>query len=297
MSAKDEQASPLSAPFTQTEEANEFQRILQKDFLPSQRESVFGTAEKLIEIAKARPSLIHEDSSETLQAVIADLDKRISQQLNKVLHHQEFQALEGSWRGLDHLVSNTESGAMLKLKVLDVSKAELGNALRAGAAWDQSAIFKKIYGEYDKPGAYPFGCMIGDYSFDNSPRDISILEGMAKIGAASHCPFIAAAAPRLLGLESWERVNDRRDIATIFQTPDYARWNSLRQSDDARFLGLTLPRFLARDPYSERTVHSEPGQFVFEEEVQGADHSKYLWANAAYAMGANIAKAFALYGW
>lgn len=289
----------ISKPTTGTEAAEDatFTTMLKKDYLPDQYPAVREGAKALEDYVTTKPHLIGDESGETLQASIADLDREISEQINEVLHHPEFQELESAWRGLFYLVNNTETSGTLKIRVLDVEKSELGNSLRPGTAWDQSTIFRKIYGEYDTAGAYPFGCIIGDYQFDGSPKDLNIMEGMAKIGAASHCPFIAAAAPGLLGLKSWEEVNDRNELATIFQTPGYEKWNSLRESADSRFLALAMPRFLARDPYSAQTVHSAPGQYVFEEKVDGVDHSKYLWANAAYAMGANISRAFAENGW
>lgn len=302
-----EKDSIISTPAVQEGSAasQDFARLL--GLLPvtevpeDQQDGVSAAAALVVEFAKKNPHLIKDDSSETLDAFINDLNQRISGQLNKVMHHPEFQELEGSWRGLAHLVSNTETGPDLQIKVLNVRRDELGKELKSNAAWDQTVIYDKIYGEFDQPGAFPFGCIIGDYAFGNTPKDISILEGMAHIGAAAHAPFIAAAAPSALGLKSWEELEtikrNKIKIATIMGSKGYEEWRALREQDDSRFLGLTLPRFLARHPYSASTVHAAPTEYVFEEKVDGHDQSKYLWANSAYAMGANIARAFAEHGW
>ena len=162
--------------------------------------------------------------------------------------------------------------------------------------WDQSPLFKKIYEEeYGTPGGAPYGCLIGDYSFDHSPPDVEMLLSISQICSASHTPFIGAAAPTLMNMDTWQELMDPRDITKIFQTPDYAPWRSLRNSEDSRYLGLTMPKTLSRLPYGAKTNPVE--DFDFEEDTEGADHSKYVWSNAAYAMGANINRAFKLHGW
>ncbi len=181
---------------------------------------------------------------------------------------------------------------------LNVSKKDVGKTLKKfkGTAWDQSPLFKQIYeAEYGTIGGEPFGCLIGDYAFDHSPPDVEILSGMAQIAAGAHAPFFAAAAPKLMNMETWRELADPRDLTKIFQTPDYAPWRSLRESDDSRYIGLTMPRNLARIPYGSKTNPVE--EFAFEEDVEGADHNKYVWSNAAYAMGVNINRSFKLYGW
>src|SRR3546814_768208 len=187
---------------------------------------------------------------------------------------------------------------MLKIRVMNVSKRELGRTLKKfkGTAWDQSPVFKKVYEEeYGQFGGEPYGCLIGDYHFDHSPPDVELLGEMAKIAAAAHAPFVTAAAPSLMQMDSWQELANPRDLTKIFQTPEYAAWRSLRESEDARYIGLTMPRFLARLPFGAKT---EPvDEFGFEEDTEGADSSKYVWANSAYAMGANIHRAFKLYGW
>jgi len=252
----------------------------------------------LAQQAVSEANLISDDAFFTLQAMISEIDKRLSDQVNEILHHEEFQKVEGTWRGLHYLVSNSETDAMLKVQVLNINKKELHSELRShkGAFWDQSAIFRKLYeNEFGTAGGEPFGALIGDYYFDHGPQDIELLREMAKIGAAAHAPFISAAAPGLMGFESWQELPEPRDIAEKFTATEYAAWRSLRDSEDSRYVGLTMPRVLSRLPYGEKTEPVE--EFAFEEETEAGDHSKYTWMNAAYAMGANINRAFKLYGW
>jgi type VI secretion system protein ImpC len=187
---------------------------------------------------------------------------------------------------------------MLKIRFMNISKLELGKTLKRfkGTAWDQSPLFKRIYeDEYGTPNGQPYGALIGDYSFNHTPPDVEILQGMAQIAAASHAPFISAADPTVMNMDSWQQLSDPRDLTKIFQTAEYAPWRSLRESEDSRYVGLTMPRFLSRLPYGAKT--NPVDEFAFEEDVEGADHSKYTWANSAFAMGTNITRAFKLYGW
>jgi type VI secretion system protein ImpC len=234
----------------------------------------------------------------TIEAIIAALDAKLTEQVNKILHHPDYQKLESAWRGLHYLVTNTETDEMLKIRVLNISKRELANTLKKfkGTAWDQSPIFKKLYEEeYGQFGGAPYGCLVGDYSFDHTPPDVELLSGIAQIAAAAHAPFIAAADPAVMQMESWQQLSNPRDLTKIFQTPEYAAWRSLRDSEDSRYIGLTMPRFLARQPYGAKT--NPVDEFAFEEDVEGTDHSKYAWANSAYAMATNITRSFKLYGW
>jgi len=231
-------------------------------------------------------------------AIVAQIDRQLAEQINLVLHHPEFQQIEASWRGLQFLVGSAETDTQLKIKVLDISKRELRLTLRKfhGTAWDQSPLFRRIYEEeYGQFGGEPYGVLIGDYEFDHRPADVQLLGALAQIAAAAHTPFIAAAAPSVMQMGSWAELANPRDLTRIFQTPEYAGWRSLRDSEDARYLGLCLPRFLARLPYGARTDPTEG--FDFEEATAGPDAQRYLWANAAYAMAANIVRAFSLYGW
>ncbi|HEV2455669.1 MAG TPA: type VI secretion system contractile sheath large subunit [Verrucomicrobiae bacterium] len=282
-------------------ELNEFESLLTKEFKPKteERKSAVQTAVRtLAEQALGTTKLISGDAIKTIEAMIAEIDKKLSEQVNKIIHHQDFRTLEGTWRGLHHLVNNTETDEMLKIRVLNISKKDVGSTIKKfkGTAWDQSPLFKKLYeDEYGTPGGQPYGCLIGDYYFDHTAPDVEILGGMAQIAAAAHAPFIAAAAPGLMGMETWQELSNPRDLTKIFQTAEYASWRSLRDSEDARYLGLAMPRFLSRIPYGAKTNPVE--DFEFEEDTEGADHNKYVWSNSAYAMGTNITRSFKMWGW
>jgi type VI secretion system protein ImpC len=297
----DGQREPESPALTATREGSEFAALLNKEFKPQSdraREEVESAVRTLAEQALAGVKLTSQDAVQNIQAIIAELDRKLSAQTNQILHHPDLQELEGAWRGLHYLVNNSETDQMLKIRVFNISKKELGKTLRRykGAAWDQSPVFKKLYeAEYGQLGGEPYGCIVGDYYFDQSPPDVELLGEMAKIGAAAHAPFIAAAAPSLFQMDSWQQLGNPRDLTKIFSTPDYAAWRSLRDSEDARYIGLTLPRFLARRPYGAK---SDPvDEFDFEEETSGAGPQNYTWANSAYAMAVNINRSFKTYGW
>lgn len=278
-----------------------FQALLKKEFRPRDEEAAdrIGDAVRtLAEQALQHTRLISDDAIRTVQALIAQLDRKLTEQVNLVLHHPDFQQLEGAWRGLHHLVNNTETDQMLKIRVLNISKNELSRTLEKfeGTAWDQSPIFKKVYTEeYSMMGGHPFGCLVGDYHFDYGPKDTKLLGNMANVCAAAHTPFISGAAPELFGMESWQELMNPRDLAKIASTPAYAKWNSLRKAEDSRYVGLAMPRVLARLPYGAKTDPVEA--FDFEEDVTGQDHHKYCWMNAAYAMAVNINRSFKMYGW
>ena len=285
----------------ETLEVNEFSSLLQREFKPKTdqaKEAVETAVRTLAEQALQYTSVISLDVIKSIESMIAAIDKKISDQLNLILHHPDFQALESAWRGLHYLINNTETDEMLKIRVMNISKKELHKTLKKfkGTAWDQSPLFKKVYEEeYGQFGGQPFGCLVGDYYFDHSPPDAELLGEMAKVAAAAHTPFLAAAAPTLMQMDSWQELSNPRDITKIFQTPEYAAWRSLRESEDSRYIGLTMPRFLARMPYGSKINPVE--EFDFEEDVEGTDHSRYAWANSAYAMAVNINRAFKLYGW
>jgi len=284
-----------------TGDASDFALLLNKEFKPQTeraRAEVEGAVRTLAAQALQGTKLTSQDAVQNIRSIIAELDRALSSQVNQILHHPDMQELEGAWRGLRHLVSNSETDQQLKIRVFNVSKKDLGKTLHRykGAAWDQSPVFKKLYeAEYGTLGGEPYGCLVGDYYFDQSAPDVELLGEMAKICAASHTPFIAAAAPSLFGMDSWQELGNPRDLAGIFSTPDYAAWRSLRESDDARYIGLALPRFLARRPYGAK---SDPvDEFDFEEQTSGAGPRNYTWANSAYAMAVNINRSFKLYGW
>ncbi len=254
--------------------------------------------ETLIELLAANPRPTAANPRRAVEALCAEIDRKLCTQINLILHHPEFQHLEASWRGLHLLVCGIETDTMLKVRVFSIGKRELARTLRKfrGTAWDQSPIFRKIYEEeYGQLGGEPFGVLVGDYEFDHHPEDVQVLADMARIAAAAHTPFITAAAPSVMQMGSWAELANPRDLTRIFQTPEYVSWRSLRESEDSRYLGLCMPRFLARLPYGARTDPVEA--FAFEEDAEGPDAASYVWANPAYAFGANVARAFQLYGW
>ncbi len=282
-------------------EGDELASLLQKEFKPKTDEARSAVEQAVLTLAQqalANTTVISPDVVKSIEAIIAVLDRKLTEQVNVILHHPDFQKLEGAWRGLHYLVNNTETDEMLKIRVMNISKADLGKTLKKfkGTAWDQSPVFKKIYEEeYGQFGGEPFGCLMGDYYFDQSPPDVELLGEIAKVSAAAHSPFIAGASPTLMQMDSWQELANPRDLTKIFLTPEYAAWRSLRESDDARYIGLAMPRFLARLPYGAKT--SPVDAFDFEEDTGAADHSRYTWANAAYAMAVNINRSFKLYGW
>ncbi len=292
-------ASPSFAGVTL--EGNDFANLLKKEFKPKSdeaRSAVEAAVQTLAQQALAHTRLIGTDTVQTIEAMIAAIDRKLSEQVNVVLHHAEFQKLESAWRGLSYMVNNTETDEFLKIRVMSISKLELGKTLRRykGTAWDQSPLFKKLYEEeYGQFGGHPFGAIVGDYHFDHSPPDVELLGEMSKIAAAGHAPFITGVAPTVMQMESWSELANPRDLTKIFTTPDYAGWRSLRESDDAKYLAMCMPRFLGRLPYGPKTSPVEA--FNFEEDTVGADHDKYAWCNAAYAMATNINRSFKLYGW
>jgi type VI secretion system protein ImpC len=244
-----------------------------------------------------------KDVVRTIKNMITAADEQISKQLAAVMHHPDFQRLEGAWRGLQYLVMQSETGESLKLRVLNCTKRELQKDLEKAVEFDQSQIYKKIYeSEFGTPGGAPYGTLIGDFEFENHPDDIGILKNISGVAAAAFCPFIAAASERMFGLERWTDLSKPRDLAKIFDTVEYTAWKSFRESEDSRFVTLTLPRTLARLPYGKNTKPID--EFEFEEVPLGkrgesisVDHEEYCWMNSAYVLGAKLTDAFAKYGW
>ena len=282
-------------------EGNDLASLLQKEFKPKSEDAksaVEVAVQTLAQQALAQTQLISTDVVASIEAMIAAIDKKLSEQINQILHHEDFQKLEGAWRGLHYMVNNTETDEQLKIRVMNVSKQELGKTLKRykGTSWDQSPIFKKVYNEeFSQFGGQPFGCLVGDYHFDQSAPDVELLGEIAKVAAAAHCPFISGASPTLMQMDSWQELVNATAPTKIFTTPDYAAWRSLRESEDSKYIGLAMPRFLSRLPYGAKTNPVEA--FNFEEDTGSADHTKYTWANAAYAMATNINRSFKEYGW
>jgi type VI secretion system protein ImpC len=284
-----------------TMEGSDFASLLKKEFKPKTEEAtsaVEKAVQTLAQQAIVSASIVSGDAVRSIESMIAALDRKITEQVNLIIHHEDFQKLESAWRGLHYLVNNTETDEQLKIRVLNVSKQDLGKTLKRfkGTAWDQSPLFKKLYEEeYGQFGGEPYGCLVGDYHFDHTAPDVELLTEMAKVAAAAHAPFVSGASPSVMQMETWQELANPRDLTKIFSTPEYAAWRSLRESDDARYLAMCMPRFLARLPYGAKT--NPVDEFAFEEDTEGADHSKYSWANAAYAMAVNINRSFKEYGW
>ena len=300
MAEKEEQVNSASA---QAEEAKEEKGILDQIL----EEGRMARDENQIEPAKDiirefvsqimdETITVSKDTEAMINARISQIDNLISKQLNEVMHNPEFQKLEGSWRGLNYLVMQSETGETMKIRVMNVSKKDLLKDMEKASEFDQSALFKKAYEEeFGMFGGEAYGALIGDYEFSNHPQDLSLLEKISQVAAAAHAPFISAASPKLFNWDSFTELGGPRDMSKVFQSVEYAKWKSFRNSDDSRYVGLTLPHILMRLPYGQETVPVE--SFDFEEDVEGAEHSKYLWGNAAYALGARLTDAFAKYHW
>jgi type VI secretion system protein ImpC len=238
---------------------------------------------------------IDRDAERMINSRIAQIDKLVSIQLNQILHNPNFQKLEGSWRGLKHLMDQSETGVMLKIKVMNCTKKELLRDFERASEFDQSALFKKVYEEeFGVYGGSPFGAIIGDYEFGKHPEDTALLEQISHVAASAHAPFVTGTAPDLLNLQSWTSLDAPRDLAKTFDTTEYAKWKSFRQSEDSRYVAMCLPRTLGRLPYGKDTKPVEG--FNYEEGVDGTDHSKYLWMNAAYSLGTRMTNSFSKYG-
>ncbi len=232
----------------------------------------------------------------TIGARIAEIDRLVTAQMNAIMHQEEFQKLEASWRGLHHLISNSLTGTMLKIRVMSVTKKELLKDFERALEFDQSSLFKKVYeDEYGMFGGAPFGAIIGDYEFSNHPQDMALLERISGVAAAAHAPFLSAANASLFGWDNFSDMTEVRDVSKIFDRVEYMKWRSFRDSEDSRYVGLTIPHVLMREPYGEATRPTET--FRFEEDVDGKDHKKYLWGNAAYALGTRLTEAFSMHGW
>lgn len=239
----------------------------------------------------------------TINKAIQAIDETLSKQVSAIMHQEKFQKIEGSWRGLHHLISNSETGSGLKIRMLNISKKELTKDLEKAVEFDQSQTFKKIYeSEFGTAGGEPYAAIIGDYEFSSHPDDIDLLSNMSNIAAAGFCPFVSAAAPQMFGFDSFTELSKPRDLEKIFDSAEYIKWRSFRESEDSRFVTLTMPRVLARLPYGQATKPVEA--FNYEEANRNEDgqhleasHDSYCWMNAAYTMGTTLSQAFSEYGW
>ena len=283
-------------------ELEEFSDILKQTIKPRSEvaaKEVDNAVVALVREALDDQTLIAEDVIDTIDAMLSKLDQKLTEQLNEVIHHQEFQTVESAWRGLAYTVNNSETDASLRVKVMNISKKELQQMFRRypGAKWDKSPLNRIVYeAEFGTLGGKPFGALVGDFYFDHSTADVSLLREMGKIAAAAHAPFISASSPELLGLDSWNELSIPPDLSEIFDTPEYAAWNGLRDSENSRYVALTMPRVLAREPYGQNS-NSVVEEFNFEEETDGHEGKKFSWMNAAHAMAVNINRAHKEHGW
>ncbi len=291
-----------AAAETQAGEVSLLDKIVQEGIRPrdeEQRKYALDLIERFVNDVMKDAKVVSKDTEAMINARIGQLDALISRQLNEIMHAPEFQKLEASWRGLHYLVHQSETGEMLKIRVLNAAKKELLKDVEKAVEFDQSALFKKVYEEeYGIFGGFPFGAFIGDYEFGGEPEDMSLLEKISNVAAAAHAPFISAANSQLFNLESYADLDKPRDLAKIFDNrkeAKYIKWRSFRESEDSRYVGLVMPHILLRQPYGSDTVPVEA--FNFEEDVDGKDHQKYLWGNAAYALGSRLTDAFAKYSW
>lgn len=280
---------------------DEFSDLLEKDFRVSESDSdkLQGLVSNLALAAteRAGATTISSNAVKSIKSLIAGIDSLLTTQMNEVLHCEEVRQIEGTWRGLHYMVNNTETDQKLKIRVLNIKKEELSDTLEdyEGQMWDQSPIYKKVYhDEYSMFGGEPFGAIVGAYEFSHKPKDVALLRNMSGVAAAAHAPFIAAAAPQLFRMESWQELPNPQDLEQIVSSPDYASWQSLRESEDSRYVGLAMPRVLARLPYGAETIPVKG--FDFEEQIDGK-HDHYVWMNAAFAMGVNINRSHKISGW
>ena len=287
-------------PPMETRSLDEFSNLLKKEFKPNDEmlaNRIEQAVQTLAQQALSDTNVVSNDLFSTMDSMRDALDKQLSDQVNQIIHHLEFQKMESAWRGLHYLVLNTATGSDLKIRVINMAKEECRKVFRAynGRAWDQSPLFKQIYeSEFGQLGGEPYGAFVCDYAFDHSPQDLEVLKGLAKIGATAHAPFLSSAAPGLLGMESWQELSNPRDIGQLFDASDYMAWRGFRASNASRYIALTVPRFLGRMTYGAKSDPVEEFDF---EEVTNGEHDKYLWVNSAYAMGVRITEAFSTWGW
>jgi len=268
-------------------------RMARDDFQKERAKDMIG---EFVSQVMAGELTISKNMDVTINARIAEIDRLITTQMNEIMHNEEFQKLEGSWRGLNLLVKESETNTQLKIRVMSVTKKDLLKDFERALEFDQSSLFKKIYEEeYGTFGGAPYGALIGDFEFGNHPQDMALLEKMSQVAAAAHAPFLSAASSELFGWDNFNEMTEVRDVSKIFDRTEYAKWRSFRESEDSRYVGLTLPHVLGREPYGAATRPTET--FNFEEDVDGKDHKKYLWSNAAYALGTRLTEAFSMHGW
>jgi type VI secretion system protein ImpC len=293
-----EQAGAAAAAATTTEAPSLLDQVITATRPQSdkEKERAKDYFKQFVESVVKPGQVISKDVETNIKFWIASIDKKLSAQLNEVMHHADFQKLEGTWRGLHYLVMQSETGDALKLRVLNVNKRDLFKDLEKAVEFDQSALFKKVYEEeYGQLGGEPYGMLVGDYEFGRNPEDVGLLKMVSNVAAAAHAPFVSAANPKMFGFDRYTELAAPRDLAKIFQSVEYAAWKGFRESEDSRYVALTLPHVLGRLPYGENFKRID--EFNFEEFVDGKDHDKYLWMNAAWAYAARVTDAYAKDGW
>jgi type VI secretion system protein ImpC len=304
MSATQTQTQPgaAGAATTTTEAASLLDQVIGAT-RQTERDRAEDLIKALTEEALKGTVSFSKNLGQTFTRAIAAIDGKISSQLNAIMHHEKFLKLEGSWRGLHHLVMNSETGTSLKIRLLQASKRELNRDLTRAVEFDQSTLFKKIYeNEFGTPGGEPYGALVGDYEWSNHPDDVETMRLISNVAAASFAPFISAAAPQMFGFNDFRELSKPRDLSKIFETAEYAKWRSFRETDDSRFVTLVMPRVIARLPYGAATKPVE--EFAYEEAPFNADgtakameHNEYCWMNAAFVYAARLTDAFAQTSW
>jgi type VI secretion system protein ImpC len=293
--AEQNAAAAAAAPAQQADGLDELLRLT-RPIDDKERERNKSYLDQFLRQAVQPGHVVSKDVETNIKFWIGEIDKKLSGQLNEIMHHEDYQRLEGSWRGLHYLVHETPGVENIQIRVLNATKRELFRDLERAAEFDQSTLFKKVYeDEYGVLGGTPYGLLVGDYEFGRTAEDVALLKMTSNVAAAAHAPFVAAASPKLFNFERFTELTAPRDLAKIFNSVEYASWKSFRESEDSRYVALTLPHVLARLPYGENFKRVEA--FNFEEFVDGKDHDKYLWMNAAWAYAARVTDAFARDGW
>lgn len=288
--------APIESSPSESSNASLLDAVLSATSNSQQRARTAQLVEGFREQAKLVAPPAARSIRQTLKFWIAQLDQKLTAQVNVILHEPEFQAIEGTWRGLEYLVRQTEMGDNVKIRALNITKKDLFRDLEKAVEFDMSQLFKKVYTEeYGQLGGEPYGILIGDFEFSRHPEDIALLKMISNVAAAAHSPFVSAANAQMFNLSEFAEMAFPINLDRIFASEDYIPWKSFRSSDDSRYVALTLPRVLARLPYREGGNRCKG--FHFEEDIDGRSHEKYCWMNAAWAYAGRVAAAFSRYGW
>jgi type VI secretion system protein ImpC len=293
-----EQQAAAGAGATTTEATSLLDQVIQATRPMDNREAERNKSyfKQFLDSVVQPGQVVSKDVEANIKHWIGEIDKKLTDQLNEVMHHPDFQKLEGTWRGLHYLVHQSETGETLKIRVMNVKKQELFKDLEKAVEFDQSTLFKKIYEEeYGQLGGQPYGALVGDYDFGRGPEDVQLLKMMSNVAAAAHAPFVSNVSPKMFNFERFTELSNPRDLAKIFDSVEYASWKSFRESEDSRYVALAMPRVLGRLPYGSN--FKKVSEFNFEESVDGTNHDKYLWMGAAWAYAARLTDAYSKDGW